>query len=115
MPTSLPGFMPGCYIQATNGIEIGKNSIIGPGVKIISSNHDIYNFNIHLSENPIKIGSDCWIGANSVILPGVNLADHIIVAAGAVVTKSFPEGDCIIAGVPAKLIKKIEGYQTKEN
>lgn len=110
MPTSIPGFMPGCYIQATNGIEIGKNSIIGPGTKIISANHDMYNFNLHDPENPIKIGKRCWIGANVVILPGVELADHTIVAAGAVVTKSFLEGDCIIGGVPAKVIKKIKKY-----
>jgi acetyltransferase-like isoleucine patch superfamily enzyme len=45
---------------------------------------------------------------NAVILPGVVLGDHTIVGAGAVVTKSFPEGYCIIAGVPAKVIKTID-------
>lgn len=110
MPTSIPGFMPGCYIQAINGIKIGKNSIIGPGAKIVSANHGVCNFNLHVPENPIKIGKNCWIGANAVILPGVELADHTIVAAGAVVTKSFLEGDCIIGGVPAKVIKRIEEY-----
>lgn len=105
-----PGYMPGCYIQAINGIEIGKNVRLGPGIKIISANHDIQDFNKHVVEKPIKIGDNCWIAANAVILPGVELGDHTIVAAGAVVSKSFLEGNCIIGGVPAKIIKKIDKY-----
>lgn len=107
------GLSPGCYIQATNGIIIGRNSRIGPGVKMISANHNIYDFDDHINEEPIRIGKDCWIGANAVILPGVNLADHTIVAAGAVVTDSFTQGDCMIGGVPARIIKKIDAYKEK--
>ena len=44
---------------------------------------------------------------NSVVLPGVKLGDHTVVGAGSIVTKSFPEGYCVIAGNPAKMIKKI--------
>jgi len=51
------------------------------------------------------IGKRCWIGANATILPGVKLGDGVIVAAGSVVNKSFPSGS-VIAGVPAKLIKR---------
>lgn len=109
------GLSPCCYIQTMNGIEIGKNTRIGPGVKIISANHNIYNFDIHDKEKPIKIGGNCWIGANAVILPGVELGYHTIVAAGAVVSKSFEEGDCIVGGVPAKLIKKIGKYDGNSN
>lgn len=96
-----------CYIQAINGIEIGDNTIFAPGVKIISSNHKFSNFHEHEICKPIKIGKNCWIGANSIILPGVELADNTIVASGAVVTKLFNEKNIIIGGVPAKIIKKI--------
>ena len=55
------------------------------------------------------IGSNCWIGAKATILDGVHIGDGCIVAAGAVVTKSFPD-NVIIGGVPAKIIK----YRTSE-
>ena len=110
-----PGYMPGSYIQALNGIVIGKNVRIGPGVKIISANHDIFDFDKHVKESPIKIGNNCWISANAVILPGVELGDHTIVASGAVISKSFKEGNCIVGGVPAKAIKKIGRYTGKIN
>lgn len=53
------------------------------------------------------IGDKCWIGMNSVILPGVVLGDNTIVGAGSVVTKSFENGHCVVAGNPAKLIKRL--------
>ena len=56
----------------------------------------------------VIIGEKCWIGMNCVVLPGVTLGDHTIVGAGAVVTKSFKDGYCVIAGNPAKKIKDIE-------
>lgn len=93
----------GCYIQAGNGIVIGDHTRFAPGVKIISANHDPENLDEWLSSPPIKIGRCCWIGANAIILPGVELGDASVVGAGAVVTKSFPSGS-IVAGVPARLI-----------
>jgi len=104
------GLAVGCYIQAINGIYVGKNTRVGPGVKIISANHNFYDYDKHDPAPPIKIGENCWIGANAVILPGVELGDHTIVAAGSVVTNNFLEGNCIIGGVPAKFIKKIGEY-----
>jgi hypothetical protein len=104
-----PGYSPGQYIQATNGIHFGPNVILAPGVKIISSNHEPNNYMKHLPSEPIVIGANCWIGANAVILPGVRLGDHVIVGAGAVVTKNFP-ANCIVAGVPAKIIKHLLEY-----
>lgn len=95
-----------CYIQGGNGIIIGDDTYFAPGVKIISANHDLKNFKIWVKEEPIKIGKNCWIGANVVILPGVELGDNVVVAAGSVVTKSF-SSNCVIAGVPSKIIKEL--------
>jgi len=91
------------YIQGINGIEIGKNFLFAPGVKIISANHNQVEGG-HIEVSPIKIGNDVWLGTNVIILPSVSIGDNCIVAAGAVVTKSFPENS-IIAGNPAKLLK----------
>lgn len=54
---------------------------------------------------PVTIGNNCWIGAGAIILGGVTLGDNVSVAAGAVVTKSF-RGDCLIGGVPARILKE---------
>ena len=102
-----PGYSPGNYIQAFGKIFIDDYTQIGPNVGIISSNHDLYNNSSHII-NEVRIGKYCWIGMNSVVLPGVVMGDFTIVGAGSVVTKSFPDGFCVIGGNPAKLIKKIE-------
>jgi acetyltransferase-like isoleucine patch superfamily enzyme len=112
-PTAYVGISPGCYIQGINGIEIDVGCRVGPGVKMISSSHDIYDFDRHVKANPIKIGKFCWIGANVVILPEVVLGDHTIVAAGSIVTKSFEKGNYIIGGNPARVISRIDDYKGK--
>ena len=107
-----PGISNGCYIQAMNGIEIGVNLRIAPGVKIISSNHDVNDYDRHAPAPPIRIGDNVWLGTNSVLLPGVEIGNHTVIAAGAVVNKSFKEGNCILGGVPAKIIKKLPDYKS---
>ena len=90
-------------------ITLGDNVLIGPGVQLHASNHGYelgkgpmtYQKRI---EKDIRLGNDVWVGGNSVITAGVELADGIIVAAGSVVTKSFDEKNIIIGGVPAKKI-----------
>lgn len=104
------GYSPSSYIQATNGIRIGSNVIHAIGLKIITSNHEINDFTKHTKNKPVVIGDNCWLGANVTILPGVQLGNHVIVAAGSVVTKSFLEDNIVIGGVPAKVLKKIEPY-----
>ena len=97
----------GNYYQAIGTIEIGKGTYIAPNVGLITANHDLTNPDLHLPPRPVILGKQCWIGMNSVILPGVTLGDHTVVGAGSVVTKSFEEGFCVIAGNPAKLIRRL--------
>ncbi|MFC2104626.1 acyltransferase [Bacteroidota bacterium] len=108
--TKYPGFGKGCYIDGRNGIVLEENVITGPYASIISQNHDLKDFNKYLKGKPIIIRKNSWLSAHCIILPEVELGEHTIVAAGAVVTKSFPEGNQIIGGNPAKVIKKIDNY-----
>ncbi len=109
--TRAPGLSHGCHIDGRNGIIFGKNVWVGPRVSIISMNHDIRNYHRYVPEDPIIIGDNCWIGTNAIILPGVRLGNHVVVAAGAVVTKSFPQDDILLAGVPARIIKHLPPYE----
>ena len=102
-----PGSSLGCYIQGNGGIKIGDYTIIAPNVGIISGNHTIIDYRQHENKE-VKIGRYCWLGMGSIVLPGVELGDHTVVAAGAVVTEPFKEGYCVVGGIPAKIIKKID-------
>jgi carbonic anhydrase/acetyltransferase-like protein (isoleucine patch superfamily) len=105
-----PGFSSGCYIQAIGKIFIGDYTQIAPNVGIISANHDVYDNRRHIP-GEVRIGAYGWIGMNSIILPGVTLGDFTVVGAGSVVTKSFPEGHCVIAGNPARLVRRLDQQQ----
>ena len=100
----------GNYFQAfgTGKIYIGKGTWIAPNVGLITTNHNINDPLFHVESKDIVIGDKCWIGMNSVLLPGVILGPHTTVGAGSVVTKSFPEGYSVVAGNPARIIKMIE-------
>jgi acetyltransferase-like isoleucine patch superfamily enzyme len=104
-----PGDNMNNYIQATNGIHFGSNIELGPGVKIISSNHNINNFRNHIECKPIKIGNNVWIGANSVILPSVEIGDNVIIGAGSIVVKNIPTNS-IAVGNPCKVISQKGDY-----
>jgi len=98
----------GCYIQASEGISIGEGTIWSFNVAIVSQGHDLNDLTKVPKINPIVIGKNCWIGANSTILPGVVLGNRTIVGANTVVSKSFPDGNVVIGGVPAKVIRNLE-------
>ncbi|OHT01071.1 putative acetyltransferase [Tritrichomonas foetus] len=98
----------GCTILDVNSVELGDNTLLSPGVTIVTPTHPIdpKARETELSAKPIKIGKNCWIGANATICPGVTIGDNVVIAAGAVVAKDIPS-NVVAAGVPAKPIKQI--------
>lgn len=97
----------GCKFQDQGGIYIGDDVLIGHNVVMATLNHDENpEKRANLIAAPINIGDKVWIGSNATILPGVTIGDGAIIAAGAVVTKDVEEKS-IVAGVPAKFIRKV--------
>lgn len=92
-------------------VEIGSHVNLAQGITVTALNHNFDDTEKRIDEQgvstkPVTIEDDVWIGANSVILPGVTIGNHCVVAAGAVVTKDVPPHS-LVAGVPAKVIKQI--------
>ena len=96
-----------CKFQDQGGIEIGNGVLIGHNVTLATLNHDERpQFRQNIYPKPIKIGDNVWVGSNATILAGVTIGDGAIIGANAVVTKNVPE-NTIVAGVPAKIIRKV--------
>ena len=109
-PDNLDNFQsPGTYWQNFSArIYLGRGSYVAPNVGLITANHEAGALDEHAEGRDIVIGERCWIGMNAVILPGVVLGDDTIVAAGAVVAKSYPQGRVVLGGVPAKVLRTFE-------
>ncbi|MDE6003509.1 MAG: acyltransferase [Prevotella sp.] len=118
-----------CINNAVGDVVIGDhtrigihNTIIGPvcignhvnlaqGITVTALNHNFEDTTKRIDEQgistkPVIIGDDVWIGANAVVLPGVTIGRHCVVAAGAVVTKDVPDHS-VVGGVPAKILKTL--------
>ena len=92
-------------------VSIGSHVNLAQGITVTALNHNFDDTNKRIDEQgvsttPVTIEDDVWIGANAVVLPGVIIGKHCVVAAGAVVTKNVPPHS-LVAGVPAKIIKQI--------
>lgn len=103
----------GATIYARKGITIGDNTMIGGNAKILDNDFHPIEIEARLADDKSKIGTrevvigkNCFIGCNSLILKGTVLGDGCVVGAGAVVSGKF-EDNCVIAGNPARLIKKL--------
>lgn len=108
-------FSKNCHIGAINKIVIEDNVLLGSNVLINDHAHgESFNFSKPRNQLPlyskgeIFIGSNTWIGDNAVILPGVHIGKNCIIGANAVVTKSFIDECIVIAGNPAKIVKKLQ-------
>lgn len=93
-------------------IDIGARTLIGPNCSFYSGNHPLDPFLRNGTRGPeagkpIKIGEDCWLGGNVVVLPGVTIGRGVTVGAGSVVTKDVPDF-VVVAGNPARVLRKLE-------
>jgi maltose O-acetyltransferase len=98
-------------LHGDGGITIGDHVLIGPRVTIYSQNHRYSDGTIPIDQQgyvrkPVHIGNNVWIAANAVILPGVDIGDYVVIAAGSIVTNSVP-AHSVVAGNPAKVIRKL--------
>ena len=101
----------GIHCTLIGPVTIGSHVNLAQGIVVTALNHHFEDTTLRIDEQgistkPITISDDVWIGANAVILPGVTIGKHVVVAAGAVVTKDVPD-NCIVGGVPAKVIKDL--------
>lgn len=99
----------GCVLNGSGGISIGNNVLIAQGVKIYSESHKYNDPNLDIMfqptvKKPVVIEDGSWLCADCIILPGVRVGKHAVVAAGSVVTKDIPPYT-VYGGVPAKFIK----------
>lgn len=100
-----------CVVLDVAEVRFGNNCLLAPQVGIYTASHplspDERNRGLEMAK-PITIGDNCWIGGHASINPGVHLGDNVVVASGAVVTRSFGD-NLVIGGNPANVIKEIPG------
>ncbi|MEO5876265.1 MAG: acyltransferase, partial [Streptosporangiaceae bacterium] len=102
----------GSHIVGHQSIVIGDDVFTGPYVYITDQNHTYSQLDVPIGRqwpenSAVEIGAGCWIGTGAVILPGTRLGRNVAVAGGAVVRGEFPD-HCVIAGVPAKIVRRYD-------
>ena len=92
-----------------SSIQIDEQCLIASNIEIRNNDgHSIFeNGNLINPSSNIHIGNNVWIGGGAILLPGVTIGDNSTIGAGSVVTKSIPD-NCIAAGNPCKVIRKID-------
>jgi len=101
----------GIHCTVIGPVSIGNHVNLAQGITVTALNHNFSDADKRIDEQgvstqPVTIADDVWIGANAVVLPGVTIGRHCVIAAGAVVTKDVPD-NTLVGGVPAKVIKKL--------
>lgn len=100
----------GSHIVAHRSIVIGDDVYTGPSVYITDQNHRYTDLDVPIGRQwpyntPVRIGSGSWLGAGAIVLPGAVIGEHVVVAAGSVVRGAVPDR-CVVAGVPAKIVRR---------
>lgn len=98
-----------CTILDVAKVKIGDNCQMAPNVAIYTAGHPIHpatRNSLYEYGKPVTIGDNVWIGGNTVICPGVQVGNNVVIGAGSVVTKDLPDW-CIAAGNPCRVIRKI--------
>ncbi len=105
-------------IQDDANVTVGDRCAFGPNVTIVTPLHPLLpdERTLMITENgekkrlcyakPVRIGNDCWLGANVTVCPGVTIGDNCVIGAGSVVTRDIPEG-CLAVGVPCRVIRRL--------
>jgi maltose O-acetyltransferase len=93
-------------------VEIGDNVILAPRVHILAHDASTKIFLNYTRIGKIKIGNNVFIGAGTIILPGIEIGNNVVIGAGSIVTKSIPS-DSVYSGNPAKLICSLEEFLEK--
>jgi acetyltransferase-like isoleucine patch superfamily enzyme len=97
-------------IYAGGGVRIHDNVLIAANCVITSVTHPIAAAERHqMVLAPVELQENCWLGAGTMVMPGVTIGKNSIVAAGSVVTKDIPD-NCICAGVPAKIVRHLDSF-----
>ncbi len=106
-----------CHITCANRVVIDKNTSILPNVMITDIIHpyddiSLSPYQADIKTKTVRIGESCFIGYGSIIMPGVEIGNHCVIGANSVVTKSVPDY-CVVAGAPAKIIKRYNEVERK--
>ena len=101
----------GLHCTIIGPVRIGSHVNLAQGITVTALNHNFLDTSLRIdqqgvSTKPVTIGDDVWIGANATILPGVTIGNHVVVAAGAVVTHDVP-ANTVVGGIPAKVLKAL--------
>lgn len=105
-----------CIMLDGGGIVIGDDVMLGPNVHIYSTSHPVdaeARSRGAMLAAPVELGNRCWIGGNTVIMPGVSIGADCVIGAGSVVTRSVPSG-YVAAGNPCRILRVVTSDETTE-
>lgn len=108
----------GTAIVGHFSIDVGDDVFMGMNIYITDQNHGYEQLEEPIgtqlpSEAPVSIGEGSWIGSGAVILPGAQIGRHVVVAANSVVRGEVPD-NCVVAGVPARVVRRHDGQRWGE-